>query len=91
VTSTYSAALNQKSSSRSYTFTSGSGLLDVRLSFNKQSALALAVYASDGTLVMVGTGASVLSLQNSLAAGIYTLTVSGDPGPFTLTVTAPSP
>jgi hypothetical protein len=90
-TSTYSGALNQRSSSRNYTFTSGSGLLDARLSFNKQSALTLAVYAPDGTLVMVDTGASILSLRSSLAAGSYTITVSGDPGPFTLTVIAPTP
>jgi hypothetical protein len=91
VTTTYSGALNQKSSSRSYTLTSGSGRLDARLTFSKQSALTFAVFAADGTLVVEKTGPSVVSLQNMLGAGSYTLTVSGDPGPFTLTIIAPTP
>ena len=92
-TSTFSGTLNKRQTSRSYSVAVGSGAAAAAVSFTKASSLTLTVKRPDGTTVGTATGASVLSLTESLAAGTYSYVVGGAKGnaSFTLTLTYASP
>ncbi len=90
---TFSGSLNKGQSSRSYPLTVGTGVASAALSFTKVSSLALTVRNAAGAAVGSASGASVLSLVESLAAGSYTYVVTGTGGnaSFTLAVAYASP
>jgi len=90
---TFSGSLNKGQSSRSYPLTVGTGVASAALSFTKASSLGLTVRNAAGAVVGSASGASVLPLVESLAAGSYTYVVTGTGGnaSFTLGVTYASP
>lgn len=92
-TTTFSGSLSPKQSSKSFSLTTGSGLLTATLSFAKASALTLSLVAPDGSKLASLTGASGLKLTKEVAAGGYRLLVSGEGAKtsFTLNVTYPAP
>jgi thermitase len=90
-TQTFSSSLNSKNPSRQFTIAVGSGAAGAQLSFSRCNSLMLVLATSSGLSVAASSGPSVVSLNATLAAGSYTLTVSGGRCSFTLTVTATSP
>jgi subtilisin family serine protease len=93
-TVSFSGSLNKGQSSRSYPLTVGTGVASAALSFTKASSLALTVRNASGAVVGSASGASVLPLIESLAAGSYTYVVAGSGGgnaSFTLAVAYASP
>ena len=91
-TVTFSGALSKKQPSRAYPLTVGTGAANASLSFNRSPALTLTVLAGDGSTIGTASGASVLTLIESLPAGGYSYVVSGGgSASFTLTVTYSSP
>jgi Subtilase family/Fervidolysin N-terminal prodomain len=88
---TFSGSLTSKNASQTYSFSAGAGAMTARLSFTKCPSLTLTL-KSGGTAVASVTGASVLALDRTLAAGSYTFTVSGSSRcSFTLAVTSQAP
>jgi len=85
-TLSFSGSLNQKTASKGFSVTVGSGLADARLSFSKCNSLSLALSNAASA-----SGPSVVVLDQTLAAGTYTYTVSGGKCSFALTVTSPTP
>jgi subtilisin family serine protease len=92
-TASFSGSLNKGQSSRAYPLTVGSGVASAALSFTKASSLALTVRNAAGVVVGSASGASVLSLIESLASGSYTYVVAsaGGNASFTLAVNYASP
>jgi hypothetical protein len=92
-TATFAGTLNKGQSSRAYPLAVGTGTANATLAFSKSPSLSLTVKAADGSTVGTASGASVLPLIASLAAGSYTYIVGGANGnaSFTLTVTYPAP
>lgn len=89
-TTTFSGSLNAKTASRSYSVSSGAGQLNLSLTFSKASSLTVTVTSGSQT-VLKTSGASPLPASANVAAGSYTLTVSGSTrSSFTLNVTAPT-
>jgi hypothetical protein len=92
LTTTFSGAVTNKNSSRSFTLTTGSGTVSTTLSYSKLSPLTLAVYAPDGTVLATQTGASPVSVSFDVPAGSVQLVVSGaSQSSFFLSVSYPSP
>ena len=90
-TMTFSGSLTAKAASRSFSVNSGAGQLTMSLTFNKSASLALALTSGSQT-VLTASGASPLPAAVTVAAGGYTLTVSGSTrASFALSVTAPTP
>jgi hypothetical protein len=85
-TLSFSGSLTQKNTSKSFSVTVGGGLSDARLSFSKCSSLSLSLSNAASA-----SGPSVVVLDQTLAAGTYTYTVSGGKCSFTLTVNSPTP
>jgi hypothetical protein len=90
-TLTFSGSLNAKNTVRTFSVTVGAGLADARLSFSKCSSLSLALQSTAASPLATQTGPSVIALDATLSAGVYTYAVSGGRCSFTLRVTAPSP
>jgi subtilisin family serine protease len=92
-TASFSGSLNKGQSSRSYPLTVGTGVASAALSFTKASSLALTIRNAAGVVVGSASGASVLSLIESLASGSYTYVVAsaGGNASFTLAVNYASP
>jgi thermitase len=92
-TATFAGTLNKGQSSHAYPLAVGTGTANATLAFSKSPSLSLTVKAADGSTVGTASGASVLPLIASLAAGSYTYIVGGANGnaSFTLTVTYPAP
>ena len=88
-TSTFTGTLNAKQTQQTYKVTVGAGTTKAGLSFSKASSLTLTVFDVNGKPVGTASGPSVLALVQTLAAGTYSLQVSGAPKSgcgFTLTV-----
>ena len=92
ITTTFSGAVTNRNSSRSFTFTAGQGSGSARLSFSKAAALTVTVFGPDGTMLLSQTGGSPLELSFSVTAGTSQLVVSGSgQSSFSLTLTYPAP
>jgi thermitase len=92
LTTTFSGAVTNKNSSRSFTLTTGSGTTSATLTFSKLAPLTLAVYAPDGTPMVAQTGASPLSVSFTAPAGSLQFVITGTAqSSFTLSVGYPSP
>lgn len=85
-TTTFSGSLNGKTGSASFNVTVGAGTAHAALSFSRCSSMTLSASGGGST-----SGAGALSLDSTVAAGMYTYTVSGSKCSFTLAVTAPKP
>jgi thermitase len=91
-TTTFSGSLTAKATSRSYGVSSGAGQLRLQLSFTKSATLTVTVRSAAGQTVLQVSGGSPLPGAVTVAAGSYTVTVSGSTrASFTLTVTNPVP
>ncbi|MBK5305960.1 MAG: peptidase S8 [Frankiaceae bacterium] len=86
---TYTGSLNGGNPSRSFSVTSAAGSLDATLTFSRSASMDLTLKDAAGRTVATATGGSPVSLTSSVAAGTYTLTVSGGRGSFSLEVTTP--
>lgn len=87
-TTTYSGSLTRKVTSRSYAVTAPAGSLAATLTFSKASSLTLTMKASDGTVIGQQSGPSGMTLSSGVAAGSYTVVVSGaTSASFTLSIT----
>jgi subtilisin family serine protease len=94
VTTTLTGALNSKQSAQRFQLAVGNGSAQSALAFSKCSSLALDILRPDGSRAGTANGPSVLALVQTLAAGTYTLQVSGSVKgscPFTLNVTYATP
>jgi len=91
-TATYSGAINNKNTSRSFILATGGGAVAATLRFSKAAALTLEAYSLDGALLEAGTGGSPLPIEFVVPAGSVQLVVSGTvQSSFTLTVNYSSP
>ena len=92
ITTTFSGAVTNRNSSRSFTFTAGQGSGSARLSFSKAAPLTVTVFGPDGTMLLSRTGGSPLELSFRVTAGTSQVVVSGGgQSSFSLTLTYPAP
>lgn len=91
MTTSWSGTLTKKVTSRTYAVTSGAGTLTATLSYSKARSMTLTLLGPDGSTIASQSGASPVRLSTTVAAGTYSLVVSGAGGSYTLTVTNPSP
>jgi len=88
----FSGSLSSRVTSRSYSLGVGSGLSSARLSFSKCASMTLGLQNAAGATIGTTSGPSVLALDQTLAAGLYTYVVSASSRcSFTLTVSSPAP
>jgi thermitase len=86
----FSGSLTPKNGSRSFSVNVGQGTAHAELAFSKCSSLDLNLY-SGATKVATTRGPSVVTSDQSLAAGSYVYEVTGGRCSFTLTLSAQSP
>jgi hypothetical protein len=91
-TETFSGTLNNKTPSRSYAVTVGSGTLAANATFSRATDLTLQLLDGAGTVVAEHSGGSPVTTSASVAAGTYTVVVTGaSRASYTLTVTYATP
>jgi subtilisin family serine protease len=86
-TVTFSGSLNGKNPARSFQITLPSGAVTADLSFKRCLSLDLALLDATGGQVGDNSGASVVELDSTVAAGDYRYNVAGDKCSFNLSVT----
>jgi thermitase len=89
-TVSFGGSLNKKQGAKAFAVSVGGGEARATLAFTKAPSLTLTVLAGDGAIVASASGASILTLVKTLAAGAYQYVVSGGGGAsatFTLTLT----
>jgi len=92
LSTTFSGAVTNKNSSRSFTLISGAGVASGTLTFTKAAPLTVAVYSPTGSVLVSQTGGSPLSMSLLLPAGTSQFVVSGTAqSSFSLTITYPAP
>jgi hypothetical protein len=84
-TSSWTGSLTRKSPSVTYGVKVGSGMLSVDLATGKRATMTVKVIASDGSTVASSSGQGSASVRSNVAAGSYSLVVSGDFASHTLT------
>ncbi|HJQ42591.1 MAG TPA: S8 family serine peptidase [Jatrophihabitantaceae bacterium] len=92
LTTTFSGSLSGKQTARTFAFSSGAGTASLSMTFTKTSSLTMALLNSSGATLAQTSGASPLKLTPTIAAGTYSIRVSGSSrATFTVTLICPSP
>ncbi len=90
-TSSWSGSLTRKVASSSHALSTGAGPLSLTLTFSKVKSLTLSVLDAAGNVVRSATVRSGETMAPSVAAGSYSVVVSGAAASFTVTATYTAP